>query len=90
MAALAERAGLTPIQLALGFVLTHPAVSGVIIGPRTVDHLETYLAAAETRLGDDVLDEIDQIVPPGTNVNPADPGWDPPEITDPSLRRRAG
>jgi aryl-alcohol dehydrogenase-like predicted oxidoreductase len=89
MAALAERAGLTPIQLALGFVLTHPAVSGVIIGPRTVDHLETYLAAAETRLGDDVLDEIDQIVPPGTNVNPADPGWDPPEITDSSLRRRA-
>jgi aryl-alcohol dehydrogenase-like predicted oxidoreductase len=90
MAALAERVGLTPIQMAIGFTLGHPAVSGVIIGPRTVDHLDVYLAAAETRLGTDVLDEIDQIVPPGTNVNPADPGWDPPELTDPSLRRRAG
>jgi hypothetical protein len=61
----------------------------VIIGPRSVDHLAVYLAAAETRLGGDVLDEIDQIVPPGTNVNRADLGWDPPELTDPSLRRRA-
>jgi aryl-alcohol dehydrogenase-like predicted oxidoreductase len=89
MAALAERAGLTPIQLALGFTLAHPTVSGVIIGPRTVGQLEVYLTAAETRLGADLLDEIDEIVPPGTNVNPADPGWDPPELTDPRRRRRS-
>ena len=89
MASLAERAGLTPIELGLGFVLTHPAISGAIVGPRTVAHLETYLAASETRLAADVLDEIDRIVPPGTTVNSDDPGWLPPELTDPSLRRRA-
>jgi aryl-alcohol dehydrogenase-like predicted oxidoreductase len=88
LAELAESAGLTLIELALGFVLEHPAVTAAIVGARTTEHLETYLRSAGTRLSADVLDRIDEIVAPGTNVNPDDPGWDPPEIRDASLRRR--
>jgi aryl-alcohol dehydrogenase-like predicted oxidoreductase len=87
-AELAEAAGLTLIELAIGFVLEHPAVAAAIVGARTSEHLETYLRAAETRLSTDVLDRIDEIVAPGANVNPDDPGWDPPEIRDAALRRR--
>jgi aryl-alcohol dehydrogenase-like predicted oxidoreductase len=87
-AELAESAGLTLIELAIGFVLEHPAVAAAIVGARTSEHLETYLRAAETRLSTDVLDRIDEIVAPGTNVNPDDPGWEPPEIRDAALRRR--
>jgi aryl-alcohol dehydrogenase-like predicted oxidoreductase len=89
LAELAESAGLTPIELALGFVLEHPAVAAAIVGPRTLEHLEAYLASAGARLERDVLDRIDEIVAPGTNVNPDDPGWAPPELTDATLRRRA-
>jgi aryl-alcohol dehydrogenase-like predicted oxidoreductase len=88
LALLAESAGMTLIQLALGFVLEHPAVTAAIVGPRTLDHLDTYLGAVDVRVAADVLDRIDEIVPPGTNVNPDDPGWTPPEISDASLRRR--
>jgi aryl-alcohol dehydrogenase-like predicted oxidoreductase len=84
----AEKAGLTLIELALGFVLEHPAVTCPIIGPRTMEHLEAQLAALEVRLTPDVLDRIDEIVPPGTNLNTTDVGWVPPAIADPSLRRR--
>jgi len=84
----AEAAGLTLVQLALGFVLAHPAVSSAIIGPRTPGHLDAALAALDVRLPADVLDEIDRIVPPGVTLNPADAGWHPPSITDPSARRR--
>lgn len=84
----AERAGLTLIELALGFVLEHPAVTCPIIGPRTMEHLEAQLAALDVRLSPDVLDRIDEIVPPGTNLNTTDIGWVPPAIADPSLRRR--
>jgi aryl-alcohol dehydrogenase-like predicted oxidoreductase len=88
LAQLAEEAGLTLIRMALAFVLRHPAVTAPIIGPRTMEHLESQLAAAGVVLSDDVLDKIDEIVPPGTNVNPADTGYDPPAIKDKSLRRR--
>ena len=88
LAVLAESAGLTLIELALGFVLEHPAVAAAIVGARTTDHLDSYLRSADTRLDPDVLDQIDAIVAPGTNVNPDDPGWLPPELTDTSLRRR--
>jgi aryl-alcohol dehydrogenase-like predicted oxidoreductase len=87
-ASLAEEHGLSLIEMAIGFVLEHPAVTSAIVGARTVEHLETYLGAARTRLSTELLDRIDEIVPPGTNVNPDDPGWVPPELTDPSLRRR--
>ena len=85
----AEGAGLTLIQLALGFVLEHPAVTSPIIGPRTMEHLESQLPALDLRLERDVLDRIDEIVPPGTDLNVTDVGWVPAAIADPSLRRRS-
>ena len=85
---LAQAAGLSLIQLALGFVLEHPAVSAPIIGPRTMEHLESQLPALDLRLGSDVLDRIDEIVPPGVDLNAADVGWVPAAIAQPSLRRR--
>ena len=88
LAQLAEEAGLSLIHMAIAFVLRHPAVTAAIIGPRTMEHLESQLGAAEVTLDQATLDRIDEIVPPGTNVNPGDAGWAPPEITDPKLRRR--
>jgi aryl-alcohol dehydrogenase-like predicted oxidoreductase len=85
---LASDAGLTLIQLAIGFVLAHPAVTCPIIGPRTAEHLESQLAAADVRLEGDVLDRIDEIVPPGTDFSPADAGWVPPSIASSRRRRR--
>jgi aryl-alcohol dehydrogenase-like predicted oxidoreductase len=87
LAQLAEEAGLSLIQMALAFVLNHPAVTAPIIGPRTMEHLESQLAAADVVLGDDVLDRIDEIVPPGLNLNPADGGWQNPAL-EPGARRR--
>ncbi|MEA2377387.1 MAG: hypothetical protein QOD13_1294, partial [Thermoleophilaceae bacterium] len=87
LAQLAEEAGLTLIQLALAFVLRHPAVTAAIIGPRTLEHLEPQLGAAEVELSDDVLDRIDEIVPPGVNVNPADAGFQNPDLRPEALRR---
>ncbi|MCU1378479.1 MAG: yhdN1 [Acidimicrobiales bacterium] len=88
LVALAESSGLSLIDLALGFVTAHPAVTSAIIGPRTMEQLEDQLGALEVRLGDDVLDRIDEIVPPGTNLNPGDAGWEPPSIADKRRRRR--
>ncbi|XNL29686.1 aldo/keto reductase [Longispora sp. K20-0274] len=88
LAALADEAGLSLIHLAIGFVLAHPAVTSAIIGPRTLEHLESQLGAAKVVLSADVLDRIDEIVPPGVNLNPADAGYEPPSITDAALRRR--
>jgi aryl-alcohol dehydrogenase-like predicted oxidoreductase len=85
---LADEAGLSLIELALGFVLEHPGVTCPIIGPRTVEHLESQLPALELRLAPDVLDRIDEIVPPGTDLNLTDVGWVPAAIADASLRRR--
>jgi aryl-alcohol dehydrogenase-like predicted oxidoreductase len=85
---LADEAGISLIEMAIAFVINHPAVTAAIIGPRTMQHLESQLGAAERRLSSEVLDRIDEIVPPGVNVNPNDRGWDPPWLTDPSLRRR--
>jgi aryl-alcohol dehydrogenase-like predicted oxidoreductase len=87
LAELAEQAGMTLIQLAIAFVLRHPAVTAAIIGPRTMDHLESQLAAADVELPGDVLDRIDKIVPPGVNLNPADGGWVSPAL-EPAARRR--
>jgi len=88
LAQLAESAGLSLVHLAIAFVLRHPAVSAAIIGPRTMEQLDSQLGAVEAQLTDDVLDAIDEIVPPGTTLNPPDNGWDPPAITDPRRRRR--
>jgi aryl-alcohol dehydrogenase-like predicted oxidoreductase len=85
---IAAEAGCPLIHLALAFVTSHPGVTSAIIGPRTMDQLTGLLAAAELTLDDDVLDRIDQVVPPGTTLNPADAGWQPPALTEPALRRR--
>lgn len=85
----AEQAGLSMVELALAFVLAHPAVTAPIIGPRTMEHLESQLKAADIPLDAATLDRIDQIVPPGTNVNPVDAGYQPPALTDPRVRRRS-
>jgi aryl-alcohol dehydrogenase-like predicted oxidoreductase len=84
---LADEAGLTLIQLALAFVLRHPAVTAPIIGPRTMDHLESQLAAADVVLSEEMLNRIDEIVPPGVTINPAENGWVSPSL-QPTARRR--
>ena len=84
----ADEAGLTLIQLALGFVTAHPGVTSAIIGPRTLDHLHSQLAAAETELSDDILDAIDDSVAPGTDLAAQEKNDTPPALLDPSLRRR--
>jgi aryl-alcohol dehydrogenase-like predicted oxidoreductase len=84
---LAEEAGMTLIELALAFVIRHPAVTSAIIGPRTMEHLESQLGAADVELSDELLDRIDEIVPPGENVNPADTGYDNPALRPEALRR---
>jgi aryl-alcohol dehydrogenase-like predicted oxidoreductase len=85
----AEQAGMPLIEMSLRFVTSHPAVTAAIIGPRTMEQLESQLSVLERpTLPGDVLDRIDEIVAPGTNVNQADTGWDPPWLTDPSQRRR--
>jgi len=89
LAEVAEQAGLSMIELALGFVLAHPAVTAPIIGPRTIEHLESQLGAAEKTLDAATLDRIDEIVPPGTNVNPVDAGYQPVTLADSRLRRRS-
>ncbi|MEU1414607.1 MULTISPECIES: aldo/keto reductase [unclassified Streptomyces] len=88
LAAIADGAGLTMIQLALGFVTAHPAVTCALVGPRTLDHLHTQLAAADTVLGADVLDAIDAVVAPGTDLAAHEKFDTPPALLDPSLRRR--
>jgi aryl-alcohol dehydrogenase-like predicted oxidoreductase len=85
---LAQEAGMTLIEMALGFVTSHPAVSAAIIGPRTMEQLESQLPTLDRKLSGDVLDRIDEIVAPGTNVNQNDTGWDPPWLSDSSQRRR--
>ncbi|WP_410619902.1 aldo/keto reductase [Amycolatopsis sp. cmx-8-4] len=84
----ADEAGLTLIQLALGFVTAHRAVTSAIIGPRTLEHLHSQLAAADTVLPADVLDEIDAIVAPGLDLAPDEKFDTPPALLDPTLRRR--
>ncbi len=85
---LADDAGLTLVHLALAFVMQHPAVTAPIIGPRTMDHLQSQVGATEVKLSTDILDKIDEIVPPGVTVARSDQGYQPPSLTDPFLRRR--
>jgi aryl-alcohol dehydrogenase-like predicted oxidoreductase len=86
---LADDAGIPLVHLAVAWVLRNPAVTSAIIGPRTMEQLTTQLGAADVDLDDDVLDRIDEIVPPGTNFTWADAGWASPMIADARARRRA-
>ncbi|MGY3555440.1 aldo/keto reductase [Williamsia sp. R60] len=85
--ALAEQHGLTLIEMALAFTLSHPAVTSAIIGPRTLQQLESQLGAADLVLTSEVLDAIDAIVEPGRNVKPSDGGALNPALK-PANRRR--
>src|SRR4051812_28726854 len=87
LAELAEDAGLSLIEMAIAFVINHPAVTAAIIGPRTMEQLESQLPALDVRLTDAVLDRIDEIVAPGVNLNPSDGGWPNPGL-EPAARRR--
>src|SRR4051794_23294244 len=78
LAQLAEEAGMSLIHLAIAFVINHPAVTAAIIGPRTMEHLESQRGAGRGTLDDAPPDRIDETVPPGTDVNPADAGWPTP------------
>ena len=85
---LAQEAGLSLTHMAMAFVMAHPGVTSAILGPRTMQHLDDLLAGAEIRLGDDTLDRIDKIVPPGTDVGLNEANYHPPAITQADLRRR--
>jgi aryl-alcohol dehydrogenase-like predicted oxidoreductase len=87
LAELAEDAGLSLIEMAIAFTINHPAVTAAIIGPRTIEQLDSQLPAADLKLSDDVLDRIDEIVTPGTNINIADGGYVNPAL-EPGARRR--
>jgi aryl-alcohol dehydrogenase-like predicted oxidoreductase len=87
LAQLAEESGMTLIHMALAFVINHPAVTAAIIGPRTLEQLESQVGAADVTLSADVLDRIDEIVAPGRTINPVDAGWSNPAL-EPSARRR--
>jgi aryl-alcohol dehydrogenase-like predicted oxidoreductase len=87
LATLADEAGISLIELAIAWVINHPAVTAAIIGPRTIEHLESQLPAAETSLDAALLDRIDEIVPPGLTINPADDGFANPSLQA-SARRR--
>jgi aryl-alcohol dehydrogenase-like predicted oxidoreductase len=84
----ADKAGIPLTHLAMAFAIAHPGVTSAILGPRTMEQLDDLLAGAETTLTDDILDEIDAIVPPGTDVTRLDMAYDPPAIQHAPLRRR--
>jgi aryl-alcohol dehydrogenase-like predicted oxidoreductase len=87
LALLAEEAGMSLIHMAIAFVMRHPAVTAPIIGPRTMEQLESQLGAADVELPDELLDRIDEIVPPGLNLNPRDEARTNPAL-EPAARRR--
>ncbi|MGW2719970.1 aldo/keto reductase [Streptomyces sp. NPDC001492] len=88
LVALAEEMGRTLPELAVAFPLVHPGVTSVIIGPRTMDQLASLLKGADLLLDDAVLDRIDEIVAPGTDLYRADGVWQPQSLTERTLRRR--
>jgi aryl-alcohol dehydrogenase-like predicted oxidoreductase len=85
---LAEKAGLPMTHLAMAFVIAHPGVTSAIIGPRTMEQLDDLLASVDVSLSNELLDRIDEIVPPGTDVGALDMAYNPPAIQRASLRRR--
>jgi aryl-alcohol dehydrogenase-like predicted oxidoreductase len=87
LAKLADEAGIALIELAIAFVVNHPAVTSAIIGPRTMEQLESQLPAADVALDDSVLDRIDEIVRPDVDLNPADTSYGE-QVLKTALRRR--
>ncbi|MBO4270130.1 aldo/keto reductase [Microbispora triticiradicis] len=85
---IAEKAGLPMTHLAMAFAIAHPGVTSAIIGPRTMEHFDDLLAGVDVTLTDEILDQIDEIVPPGTDVGTLDQAYLPPALLRPELRRR--
>jgi aryl-alcohol dehydrogenase-like predicted oxidoreductase len=85
---LAEKAGLKLTHLAMAFAIAHPGVTSAILGPRTMEHLDDLLAGVGVALPDEILDQIDEIVPPGTDVGRLDMAYKTPALQRPALRRR--
>ncbi|MEV4198315.1 aldo/keto reductase [Micromonospora globbae] len=85
---LAEQAGMKLTHLAMAFAIAHPGVTSAIIGPRTMEHLDDLLSGANVTLDDKILDEIDAIVTPGTDVGRLDAAYAPPALERATLRRR--
>ena len=85
---LAEQAGLPMTHLAMAFAIAHQGVTSAIVGPRTMSHLDDLLAGLDVALTDEILDQIDEIVPPGTDVGTLDQAYVPPALQNSSLRRR--
>jgi aryl-alcohol dehydrogenase-like predicted oxidoreductase len=85
---LAEQAGLPMTHLAMAFAIAHPGVTSALIGPRTMEQLDDLLASVDVTLTDEILDRIDEIVPPGTDVGRLDMAYQPPALQRPALRRR--
>lgn len=85
---LAREAGLSLTHMAMAFVMAHPGVTAAILGPRTMQHLDDLLAGVEFRLSDEILDRIDQIVPPGIDVGLNEAAYNPPALLKAELRRR--
>ncbi|MFC8226788.1 aldo/keto reductase [Streptomyces sp. NPDC057287] len=84
----AQDAGMPLTHMATAFAIAHPGVTSAIIGPRTMEHLDDLLAGAGTTLDDELLDRIDAVVPPGTDIGTLDAAYDPPAIEQARLRRR--
>jgi aryl-alcohol dehydrogenase-like predicted oxidoreductase len=87
LAKVADDAGLSMIELAIAFVVNHPAVTSAIVGPRTMEQLDSQLPGADAVLDAATLDRIDEIVKPGVNLNPADTSYGE-QVLEPALRRR--
>ena len=86
---LADKAGLPMTHLAMAFAIAHPGVTSAIIGPRTMDQLDDLLAGLDVTLTDDILDQIDEMVPAGADTGaPDQAAYLPPAIQRPGLRRR--
>jgi aryl-alcohol dehydrogenase-like predicted oxidoreductase len=85
---LAKEAGLSLTHLAMAFVIAHPGVTAALLGPRTMEQLEDLLAGAEIALSDEVLDRVDEIVPPGADIGQLQMAYNPPAVVTPALRRR--
>ncbi|WP_329231528.1 MULTISPECIES: aldo/keto reductase [unclassified Streptomyces] len=84
----AQDAGMPLTHMATAFAIAHPGVTSAIIGPRTMEHLDDLLAGAGTTLDDELLDRIDAVVPPGTDIGTLDMAYQPPAIAQARLRRR--
>ena len=71
---LCAEAGEEPGTVGLAWLLTRPAVTGPIVGPRTPEHLESAVHAVDVTLDDKVLSRLDEIFP-GHRTAPEDYAW---------------